>query len=183
MEDIELPDLPEGAFVTMPNGWRGVVFDEEQMRAYALADREKRAPTASNAGERDEKLLRKLLAIRVAGAALYGDDGELQDNSVHPCIDFKRDSAEEIERKLLERGTANAWKSIGKYAALAQVPEQVARDRFEQAMKQTWQMIDPLRPPVAGSYALGEHNGIAAALKTLRENYERAARTSGEKSK
>lgn len=59
-------------------------------------------------------------------------------------------------------------------------PEQVAQDRFERAMKETWQMIDPLRPPPAGTYALGEHNGIAAALKTLRENYDRAARASGQ---
>lgn len=58
-------------------------------------------------------------------------------------------------------------------------PEQVAQDRFERAMKETWQMIDPLRPPPAGTYALGEYNGIAAALKTLRENYERAVRASG----
>lgn len=47
-------------------------------------------------------------------------------------------------------------------------------DAFEAAMKQTWQMIDPLRPPAAGTYALGEHNGIAAALKTVRQNFERA---------
>ncbi len=65
----------------------------------------------------DERLLRQLLAIRVAGPTLYADDGELQDNSVHPFIDFKRDSASEIERKLIERGMANAWKSIGQFAA------------------------------------------------------------------
>lgn len=45
---------------------------------------------------------------------------------------------------------------------------------FEQAMKQTWQMIDPIRPPPAGTYAMGEHNGIAAALRTVRDNFNRA---------
>lgn len=65
----------------------------------------------------DEHLLRLMLAIRVAGPTLYADDGELQDNSVQPFIDFKRDSAKEIERKLMERGMANAWKSIGQFAA------------------------------------------------------------------
>ena len=36
--------------------------------------------------------LRQLLAVRVAGALLYADDGELQDNTQHPCIDFRRDA-------------------------------------------------------------------------------------------
>ena len=48
--------------------------------------------------------LRLLLAIRVGRGMLYTDDGELQDNSVAPFIDFKRDSAAEIGRKLQERG-------------------------------------------------------------------------------
>lgn len=50
-------------------------------------------------------------------------------------------------------------------------------EAFEAAMRETWKMIDPFRPPPAGTYALGEHNGIIAALKTLRENYERAVRS------
>lgn len=50
------------------------------------------------------------------------------------------------------------------------------REAFEQAMRETWQMIDPLRPcGQPGSYARGEYNGIIAALRTLRENYDRAA--------
>ena len=53
-----------------------------------------------------ERKLRRLLAIRVAGAALYGDDGELQDNSVRPFIDFLRDSPDEISAKLMERSYA-----------------------------------------------------------------------------
>ena len=39
--------------------------------------------------QKENKLLRELLAYRVAGAALYHDDGELQDNSEIPTIDFK----------------------------------------------------------------------------------------------
>lgn len=57
-----------------------------------------RDPTTEN------RILRRLLALRVAGPALYVDDDELQDNSAQPFIDFKRDSAEEIERKIIERG-------------------------------------------------------------------------------
>jgi hypothetical protein len=53
----------------------------------------------------ENRILRELLAIRVSGmAGLYADDGELQDNSVFPAIDFKRDTAQEIRRKLRERG-------------------------------------------------------------------------------
>lgn len=53
----------------------------------------------------ENRLLREMLAIRVAGVTgLYTDDGELQDSSELPMIDFKRDSAEEIRRKLTERG-------------------------------------------------------------------------------
>lgn len=50
------------------------------------------------------------------------------------------------------------------------------RAAFEQALKETWQMVDPLRPPgTPGSYARGEHNGVIAALATIRANFDRAA--------
>jgi hypothetical protein len=51
-----------------------------------------------------EQELRELLAVRVAGALLYADDGELQDASELPAIDFKRDAPGEIARKLTDRG-------------------------------------------------------------------------------
>ncbi|QVD49279.1 hypothetical protein LUCX_209 [Xanthomonas phage vB_XciM_LucasX] len=49
-------------------------------------------------------ILRRLLAARVGQSFLYTDDGELQDNSTLPTIDFIRDRAEDIEIKLNERG-------------------------------------------------------------------------------
>ena len=52
--------------------------------------------------ERDR--LGSMLAIAYSGVGLYTDDGELQDGSKHPTIDFKRDSVEEIQRKIEERG-------------------------------------------------------------------------------
>ncbi len=52
---------------------------------------------------RTEYLLRRLLAHRVAGAGGYFDDGELQDNSRLPFIDFLRDHPKDIELKLIER--------------------------------------------------------------------------------
>jgi len=51
-----------------------------------------------------EKKLRELLWLNhgCSKSGLYGDDGEMQCNNGenHQWIDFKRDSAEEIERKL-----------------------------------------------------------------------------------
>lgn len=46
---------------------------------------------------------RCLLASSYSGAMLYRDDGELQDNSVQPFIDFKRDSVELIISKVQRR--------------------------------------------------------------------------------
>lgn len=69
--------------------------------------------TAPPAQSDDEHLLRLLLAVSVAGVHLYADDGEMSDCSEQPHIDFKRDSVKEIERKLIERGMAKAWGSIG----------------------------------------------------------------------
>ena len=51
----------------------------------------------------ENKLLRRLLAVHTCGASLYTDDGELSDASVFPFIDFKRDTAEEIEKNLRKR--------------------------------------------------------------------------------
>jgi len=51
--------------------------------------------------------LRRLAALRVKGVGnLYHDDGELQDSTVHPFIDWMRDSADEIERALEIRARA-----------------------------------------------------------------------------
>lgn len=47
--------------------------------------------------------LRGLFASAYSGAALYTDDGELQDSSRRPFIDFKRDSIDDIEKKIAER--------------------------------------------------------------------------------
>lgn len=53
--------------------------------------------------EHENRVLRSMLAHRVAGAGLYRDDGELQDNTALPCIDFLRDTPQEIQAKLIKR--------------------------------------------------------------------------------
>ena len=53
----------------------------------------------------DEQCLRQMLALAYSGHHLYCDDGELQDNR-WPLIDFMRDSVQEIQNKISERGIA-----------------------------------------------------------------------------
>lgn len=52
-----------------------------------------------------EYALRVLLAHQVAGMKVYVDDGELQDSTYYPSIDFLRDSPATIQQKLHERAT------------------------------------------------------------------------------
>jgi hypothetical protein len=55
----------------------------------------------------DERTLRRLLALAYAGPGeLYGDDGELQLGGFPYPIDFRRMSAQEIERRINARGMA-----------------------------------------------------------------------------
>jgi hypothetical protein len=60
-------------------------------------------PTSTPEIPRVEFLLRRLLAHRLAGSKGYYDDGELQDSSRFPFIDYLRDHPEDIELKLAER--------------------------------------------------------------------------------
>ena len=54
---------------------------------------------------KDEMTLRRLLAIAYSGfERLYTDDGELQDGSEVPVIDYVRDSVDDIQRKIHQRG-------------------------------------------------------------------------------
>jgi hypothetical protein len=51
----------------------------------------------------EEFSLRLMLCMAYAGSGAYTDDGEMQDNSSLPFIDFRRDSAAEIQRKIIQR--------------------------------------------------------------------------------
>lgn len=53
-----------------------------------------------------EKELRRMLCACYSGPSAYMDDGEAQDAKAHPFIDFMRDTPEEIQRKMFERGIA-----------------------------------------------------------------------------
>lgn len=51
----------------------------------------------------DELQLRVMIANCYSGMKLYRDDGELQDNSEQPFIDFRRDTVGEINTKMMTR--------------------------------------------------------------------------------
>lgn len=53
--------------------------------------------------EATQRSMRRALAFAYGGALLYTDDGELQDNSRHPFIDWKRDEWDGIKNKLIRR--------------------------------------------------------------------------------
>ena len=57
--------------------------------------------------------LRTLLAVRIAGPSLYHDDGELQDTSAAPFIDWRRDSVEMIQAKLWQRNAPHGGEVQG----------------------------------------------------------------------
>lgn len=76
----------------------------------------------------DEEImrLRCMPALQIAGHLLYADDGELQDNTMHPWIDFKRDTIADISIKLSERARIK----------LTSIKAQVPRDWKEQHLRQ-----------------------------------------------
>lgn len=56
-------------------------------------------------------------------------------------------------------------------AALLRAALDAETARWEEALRLTWQMVDPLKPAgTPGSYARGQESGIVAALTTLRAN-------------
>jgi len=54
----------------------------------------------------ENEALRDLLCCAHAGALAYRDDDEMQDNTAHPFIDFKRDAPDQIRAALGRRSEA-----------------------------------------------------------------------------
>ena len=94
--------------------------------------------------------LRSLLAASYAGAMLYNDDGELQDNREQPFIDFLRDSPDEIERKMSERGLNSMNRALASQPEPAAVVQaDPAWQTMESAPRdRTWIMLSWDRVPV-----------------------------------
>lgn len=74
--------------------------DHADLCVWLMEELDKRTAERSQ----DERCLRRMLAHAYAGEHLYGDDGELQDGRLPFPIDFVRDSVQQIERKIHERG-------------------------------------------------------------------------------
>jgi hypothetical protein len=75
---------------------------------------------------RENLELRSAVAGLYAGAALYRDDGELQDNRRTPFIDFKRDSLLDIRIKMTQRAALTQGEATA--APLPSSPESLCRD-------------------------------------------------------
>lgn len=82
----------------MTLGWRDESMAEVAALRAVLADAER---------------LREMLAVAYAGALLYRDDGELQDNRAVPFIDFRRDPVDDIRGKMTCRAIDAASKPPG----------------------------------------------------------------------
>lgn len=72
------------------------------------------------------------------------------------------------DKQELILGEWAAWQ-----AALAQ-PAQPVVDALDKAVKAIYAMTDALRPPPAGSFARGEHEGICAAARTVADMRDKA---------
>jgi hypothetical protein len=64
-------------------------------------------PAQQEQPSKTERQIRRMFCVTYASdSSPYMDDGEAQDNSRHPCIDFLRDSPEQIQSKMVERAIA-----------------------------------------------------------------------------
>jgi hypothetical protein len=99
-----------------------------------------------------EKKIRRLLCARVGGALAYMDDGEAHDATASPHIDFMKDSADEIERKLMERGRATLSASAPPQPVQAPVGE---RDFFLGLAQQ----LDEADPELVAKLAMVDATG------------------------
>lgn len=67
----------------------------------------KQALSQQEQPSKTERQIRRMFCVTYASdSSPYMDDGEAQDNSRHPCIDFLRDSPEQIQSKMVERAIA-----------------------------------------------------------------------------
>ena len=79
-------------------------------------------------------------------------------------------AAVEIERLLADHARVLAFQQAS-YERELEADVAIERERWEKAMRLTWNLIKPLRPPVTGTggYARGFDEGVATALKALRD--------------
>lgn len=81
-----------------------------------------------------ETKLRRLVAFLYGQHNLYLDDGELQDNSAQPFIDFLRDSPDEIAHKIQTRGLASLRSPVEPTPVPASTADQASTQRVGSAV-------------------------------------------------
>ena len=78
--------------------------------------------------------------------------------------------AQEIERLLADHARVLALQQAS-YEREIEADVAIERERWKKAMRLTWNLMKPLRPPVMGTggYARGFDEGVATASKALRD--------------
>lgn len=113
--------------------------DTAQLESEAAETIESLRAEVARLKEEQEKLRYLLAIIYCPGPGLYHDDGELQDATTRPHIDFRRDHPNEIEQKMLERGKrkiadqqlAAATKDAERYRWLREQPNDTSAPRID----------------------------------------------------
>ena len=96
-----------------------------------------------------ERRLRRLLCIVKHGRSAYMDDGEAQDSSAHPSIDYLRDSLDEIEAKWRLRASATLTAPEPSEAEVAAAMASLYRAMEPDAWPSEDEVTDALRAAAA----------------------------------
>lgn len=133
----------------------------------------------------------EVLRLNAALAAAHGErivKGATKGGSEGACKTLLGDRAQTVDAVIAQVMARFSTDSKEYYEAVHQRLAPLAREleadnirlraalhaetaRWEDAVKMTWGMVDPLRQAgTPGSYARGQDSGIEAALKTLRAN-------------
>jgi hypothetical protein len=152
---IAAQDQGCGGNVTEAEAWRSA---QAIARAALAAQAAPSEPVAQN-----EYSLRLMLCMAYAGSAAYMDDGELQDNSRTPFIDFLRDPPNVIQRKIIERNLAAPPPPAAPAVApgFALVPKHMTQAMRDVTDTEDWTWEDLLAAAEAITEA--EYDEIAAA--------------------
>lgn len=106
-------------------------------------------PPAAPEPSANERRLRRLLCIVKHGRSAYMDDGEAQDSSAHPSIDYLRDSLDEIEAKWRLRASATLTAPEPSEAEVAAAMASLYRAMEPAAWPSEDEVTDALRAAVA----------------------------------
>lgn len=110
----------------------------------------------------DNRELRMLLALYAVGSShLYLDDGEISDSSVHPGIDFKRDSVHDIQERLIQRRQPVSRK--GQCSDTASLLYAMAHSHYSQHLRyHNWHHVQEVEAAYAELYGAPDGTMLCA---------------------